>query len=106
MNIPSHNDKYLETQLRNILAGIKKNFNEWDKNNQINNEVLLKIADELRDRFIEVKKNENILSESRKKLLEYINTAAKPIYKKARDQAYSLYGKSSDKLKDYSFKKI
>ncbi len=106
MNIPSHNPKALEMQLRKILSGIEKNVNDWPKNNQIRKEIFLKTSNELEEKLREIKSSEKILSAQRKKLTEFINQFAKPLYKKARDQAYSIYGKSSEKLKEYNFKKI
>ena len=104
MNIPSHNAKSLENQLREILSGIEKNINDWPNRSQINKNVLLKTSDELENKLDEIKKIEKKLSAERKKLNAFINEFAKPLYKRARDQAYSIYGKSSDKLKDYNLK--
>jgi len=106
MNIPSHNAKTLETQLRKILAGIEANAGDWPKANNISREFLLKTSDELNELLKEIKKTEKKLSDERNKLKQFINEIAKPLYKKARDQAYSIYGKKSERLKDYSFKKM
>lgn len=106
MNIPSHNPKSLELQLRKILSGIEKNVNDWPKNSQLSKEVFLKTSNELEEKLDEIKNSEKILSLQRKKLLDFVNQFAKPLYKKARDQAYSIHGKNSEKLKEYSFKKI
>ncbi len=106
MNIPSHNPKALELQLRKILSGIEKNISDWPKANQISEEMFLKTSNELQEKLKEIKSSEKKLSVQRKKLSEYVNQFAKPLYKKARDQAYSIHGKNSDKLKEYNFKKI
>ena len=106
MNIPSHNPKTLEMQLRKILSGIEANSEDWPKGNNVSKEFLSKTTDELNEILKNVKKTEKKLSDERKKLQQYINDFAKPLYKKARDQAYSLYGKNSEKLKEYSLKKI
>ncbi len=106
MNIPSHNPKTLELQLRKILSGIEKNTGDWPKSTHMSKEMFLKTSNELEEKLKEVKNTEKKLSLQRKKLLEFMNQLAKPLYKKARDQAYSIHGKNSDKLKEYSFKKI
>jgi hypothetical protein len=106
MNIPSHNPKTLEMQLRKILTGVEANPEDWPAGNKITNEILVKASDELNEKLNEIKKYEMNLSAERKKLQQFINDIAKPLYKKARDQAYSLYGKNSEKLKEYSLKKI
>lgn len=106
MNIPSHNAKTLESQLRKILNGIEKNLSDWPKNDQLSKAVFLKTSEELQEQIKEIKKCEKKLSAERKKLQEYITMHAKPLYKKARDQAYSIYGKSSEKLTEYNLKKI
>ncbi|MBN8570517.1 MAG: hypothetical protein J0M18_12890 [Ignavibacteria bacterium] len=106
MNIPSHNPKTLELQLRKIISGIEKNAVDWPQSNQVNKEVLLSTSDELNEKLKEIKKFEKKISEMRKRLLEFVNQTAKPFYKKARDRAYSIHGKNSDKLNEYSFKKI
>lgn len=106
MNIPSHNPKTLEMQLRKIITGVEANSEDWPVGNKITNEILVKTSDELNEKLNEIKKHEKKLSAERKKLQQYINDFAKPLYKKARDQAYSLYGKNSEKLKEYSLKKI
>jgi len=106
MNIPSHNAKTLESQLRKIMNGIEKNLNDWPKNEQLSKTIFVKTSEDLQVQIKEIKKCEKKLSSERKKLQEFINGHAKPLYKKARDQAYSIYGKSSKKLKDYSLKKI
>ncbi|CAN5471507.1 hypothetical protein BH10BAC5_BH10BAC5_12490 [soil metagenome] len=106
MNIPSHNPKALESQLKRISKGIEKNINEWPTGNQINIEYISKIIFQLNTGLMEIKKYEIQLTKQRKAVQEFVNDSVKPLYKKARDQAYSLHGKNSDKLKDYDFKKI
>ncbi len=106
MNIPSHNPKALEMQLRKILSGIEKNINDWPNNSRLSKDFFLKTSNELEERLKEINNLERKISEQRKKLSEFVNQFAKPLYKKARDQAYSIHGKNSDKLKEYSFKKI
>lgn len=104
MNIPSHNPKTLEMQLRKILSGVETNPEDWPVGNKITNEILIQTSDELNEILDGIKKYEKKLSAERKKLQKFVNDFAKPLYKKARDQAYSLYGKNSEKLKEYSLK--
>ncbi len=104
MNIPSHNPKTLSTQLKKILSGIEKNTNDWSGSKQVNDEIIKNTTQAMEDRLNEIQKYEKLLSAERVKLAQYLNEIAKPLYKKARDHAYSVYGKKSEKLKDYNLK--
>ncbi len=106
MNIPSHNPKTLSTQLRKIISGIEKNLNDWSGSKQVNKETLMSTSESIDNKLKEIQKFEKLLSIERTKLTQYLNETAKPLYKKARDHAYSIHGKNSDKLNEYSFKKI
>ncbi|MBS1494834.1 MAG: hypothetical protein JST55_15070 [Bacteroidetes bacterium] len=106
MNIPSHNPKTLGTQLKKILSGIEKNLQDWSGTKQVNNEILKNTTQSIDDRLKEVEKYEKLLSAERANLAQYLNDTAKPLYKKARDHAYSVYGKKSEKLKEYSLNKM
>ncbi|MBX7047014.1 MAG: hypothetical protein K1X86_14380 [Ignavibacteria bacterium] len=104
MNIPSHNPKTLGLQLKKILSGIEKNSQDWQSSKQVNNEIIKCAAESIEDKLKEIHKCEKLLSNERAELTQYLNDVAKPLYKKARDQAYSIYGKKSEKLKEYNFK--
>ncbi len=106
MNIPSHNPKTLEMQLRKIISGIEKNLNDWLGSKQVNKEILMSTSESIDNKLKEIQKFEKLLSIERTKLTQYLNETAKPLYKKARDQAYSIYGKKSERLKDFNFKKM
>lgn len=106
MNIPSHNPKTLGTQLKKILSGIEKNSNDWSGSKQVNRETIKSTMQTIDDILKEVQKYEKLLSSERTRLTEYLKEIAKPLYKKARDHAYSIYGKKSEKLKEYNLKNI
>lgn len=106
MNIPSHNPKTLGMQLKKILSGIENNSQDWSGSKQINDEIIKNATDSIEDKLKEIYKCEKLLSDERIRLNKYLNDVAKPLYKKARDQAYSIYGKNSDKLKEFNFKTI
>ena len=105
MNIPSFNPKALEKQLRKILTGIEKNINDWPESIQINKNILERVSDELEEKIKEINTQEIKIYGLRKDLNDFINQSAKPLYKRARDRAYSIHGKSSGKLEEYDFKK-
>ena len=96
MNIPSHNPKTLGTQLKKISSGVEKNPHDWSGSKQVNNEIIKNTTQTIDDRIREVQKYEKLLSAERTKLVQYLNEIAKPLYKKARDHAYSVYGKKSE----------
>lgn len=106
MNIPSHNPQTLGTQLKKILSGILKNLNDWSGSKQVNCEIIRNTTQAIEDRLKEIQIYEKLLSNERVKLSQYLNEIAKPLYKKARDHAYSVYGKKSEKLKEYNLKNI
>lgn len=105
MNIPSYNPKALEKQLRKIISGIEKNVNDWPESTHINKKILARVSDELEEKIKEIGEQEKKISMLRKDLNEFVNISAKPLYKRARDQAYSIHGKKSGKLDEYSLKK-
>ena len=63
-------------------------------------------SESIDNKLKEIQKFEKLLSIERTKLTKYLNETAKPLYKKAIEQAYSIYGKKSERLKDFNFKKM
>lgn len=106
MNIPSHNAEVLETQLRKILSGVEKNMNDWPDGNHVDKKIILKASEELKEKLKQIMTIEDKLTSERKKLQQFADDFAKPLYKKARDRAYSLYGKNSEKLSEYNLNKV
>ncbi|HRE41709.1 MAG TPA: hypothetical protein PLG90_10265 [Ignavibacteria bacterium] len=104
MNIPSKNPEELLKQLNNFHKGILKNKHSWPKNNTPIEMDIEKVSLKIEKLILEINSLENDIKLSRKVLNKIMNEEAKKIYVKIRDQAYSLYGKRSEKLKDFNLK--
>lgn len=106
MNIPSKNVEELMKQLNALHKGIIKNKDKWPKGNSPMETDIEKLSLKIEKLVLEINSLENDLKLSRKILNKIIQNEAKLLYVKIRDQAYSVFGKQSDKLKEFSLKQL
>lgn len=105
MNVPSEKPDVLEQQLRDEARGINTNVTTWPPTNAPTEAEVTTVADTLHAQQDTVEQLEADLEQAQAIRDQYIESTAKPMYVKVRDQAYSTHGKNNDKILDYNLSK-